>query len=204
MDEVDRARRGDDQALAALLGRCAAPVRAALAADLPRRHAAVLDVDDVLQQTFVDAFRDVGRFRGRDEATFRAWVQSIARRTLVDVVRHLDAERRGGGRRRLSLSPSPSRERSCLDLVERLVTRSSVSRPSIRREATAAMEEALANLPEEYRAVVEGYDLAGRPMDDVARTIGRSRGAAYMLRQRAHALLRESLGGTSGLFSVSA
>jgi DNA-directed RNA polymerase specialized sigma24 family protein len=125
---------------------------------------------------------------------------SIARRNLVDAIRHLDAERRGGGRRRVPLL----REHSCVDLVERLVTRTTVSRAASRREAAEALERALAALPDAHRMVVSGYDLEGRAMEAVARDLGRSTGAAYLLRLRAHAMLRRLLGGTTGFFSASA
>jgi RNA polymerase sigma-70 factor (ECF subfamily) len=200
MDDLTRARQRDEQALAALLGRCAGSIRRAVEADLPRRHAGVLSAEDVLQQTFIDAFLGIDRFRGVDEDAFAAWVMSIARRNLIDAVRHLDAERRGGSRRRVSLS----REHSCVDLVERLVTKTTVSRAESRREAAAALERALGSLPEAHREVVSGYDLGGRPMEEVARGLGRSPGAAYLLRLRAHAMLRRLLGGTSGFFSTSA
>jgi len=200
MDDLQRAKQRDEQGLAALLSRCAGPLRRAVEADLPRRHAGALSADDILQQTYIDAFLGIDRFRGEDEAAFAAWLRSIARRNLIDAVRHLDAERRGGGRRRVP----PAREDSCVDLVERLVTRTTVSRAISRREAAAALERALASLPGAYREVVSGYDLAGRPMEEVARELGRSPGAAYLLRLRAHAMLRRLLGGTTGFFSASA
>jgi RNA polymerase sigma-70 factor (ECF subfamily) len=200
MDDLDRARHGNQHALTTLLGRCAPSVRRAVETDLPSRHSGSLSVDDVLQQTYLDAFLDIARFRGADEETFRAWVLSIARRNLIDAVRHLDAERRGGGRRRVSLS----RENSCIDLVERLVTRTTVSRAATRREVAAALEQALATLPEPHRTIVGGYDLDGRPMQQLAQELGRSTGAAYLLRIRAHAMLRRLLGASTAFFSNSA
>ncbi len=47
------------------------------------------------------------------------------------------------------------------------------------------------------------YDLEGRSVEDVAGALGRTPGAAYMLRARAHRWLREILGRSSDFFGNS-
>ena len=61
------------------------------------------------------------------------------------------------------------------------------------REASLAVREAIARLPEAYRAAVELYDIEGRDIADVAATLSRSPGAVHLLRNRAFARLREQL-----------
>ncbi len=76
--------------------------------------------------------------------------------------------------------------------------------PSIvaaRDEAARHIEKSLKSLPADYEKVVRLYDLEGRPMDEVAREMGRSEGAAYMLRARAHDRLREEMGPAGNFFS---
>jgi DNA-directed RNA polymerase specialized sigma24 family protein len=65
------------------------------------------------------------------------------------------------------------------------------------------MDEALAKLPADYAKVVRLYDLECKPMEDVSRELGRSPGACYMLRARAHDALREALGTASQFFSIA-
>src|SRR2546426_1533372 len=75
------------------------------AAELVRRHARALarflagagalaaDVDDLVQETFIRAFRALGRFRG--QCQFRTWLMTIGGNVLKDA--HRRARRGGSG-----------------------------------------------------------------------------------------------------------
>ncbi len=195
------AARGDSTALGDLLERAAPAVRRAICADLPRRWRHLLTPEDVLQDAFVDAFHDFARFAGDSPAAFQRWLIRIAKRNLLDALRLLETEKRGGARRAVTANPHDS----SVDLLQALIAGGTrPSRAAIRAEAAATVQSAVAALPGPYRKVVEGYDLAGRDMADIAAEIGRTRGAAYMLRARAHRLLRKQLGASAGFFSSSA
>jgi RNA polymerase sigma-70 factor, ECF subfamily len=75
------------------------------------------------------------------------------------------------------------------------------SRHAGREEARLLIERALQRLPADYADVIRLYDLAGKPIGEVAQTMKRSTGAVHMLRARAHDCLRESLGTESMFFS---
>src|SRR5207245_7538586 len=62
---------GDEQAAAELVGRHARP----LARFLAGAGAPEADVDDLVQETFIRAFRSVDRFRG--QCQFRTWLLTI-------------------------------------------------------------------------------------------------------------------------------
>jgi RNA polymerase sigma factor (sigma-70 family) len=66
------------------------------------------------------------------------------------------------------------------------------------------MEGALRQLPPDYEKVIRLYDLAGKSPAEVAQEMGRSQGAVFMLRARAHDRLREVLGSSSQFFSTPA
>jgi RNA polymerase sigma factor (sigma-70 family) len=83
------------------------------------------------------------------------------------------------------------------------MTTTTPSRQAARREAVEILERTLAKLPTDYAKVVRLYDLECRPIAEVARELGRSEGAVYMLRARAHEWLRETMGTESQFFSVS-
>ncbi|MBB3095203.1 RNA polymerase sigma-70 factor (ECF subfamily) [Actinoplanes campanulatus] len=77
---VARARGGDLDAYETLVARCTAPAH----------RAAVLlgagaDADDVVQEAFVKAYRQLGRFRG--EAGFKAWLLAIVANETRNLIR---------------------------------------------------------------------------------------------------------------------
>jgi RNA polymerase sigma-70 factor (ECF subfamily) len=71
-------RAGDEQAAAELVGRHAR----ALARFLAASGAPDSDVDDLVQDTFIRAFRSVDRFRG--QCQFRTWLLTIGSNVLKD------------------------------------------------------------------------------------------------------------------------
>src|SRR2546430_10672631 len=69
---------GDEQAAAELVGRHARPLaRFRAGAGAPEA-----DVDDLVQETFIRAFRSVDRFRG--QCQFRTWLLTIGGNVLKD------------------------------------------------------------------------------------------------------------------------
>src|SRR5262245_35171251 len=181
-----------------LLRHAAAALRARFAAAIPSRWADQLSVDDLLQQTFLDAFLSIHRLNERAYAAFAAWLSSIARRNLQDALRVLEADKRGGTRRAVSLDAACDRLEPLLDEVAAVSL--TPSRYAARNEAIARMREAVDALPMPHRDVVNRYDLEGQSMAEVAAAIGRTIGTAHMLRSRALSWLAEMLGGTS--FSI--
>src|SRR5437870_13440654 len=72
---------GDEQAAAELVRRHAR----ALARFLSGAGALEADLDDLVQETFIRAFRAVGRFRG--QCRFRTWLLTIGGNVLKDAAR---------------------------------------------------------------------------------------------------------------------
>src|SRR5436190_709453 len=92
-DLLPRAVAGDREALAALLERHGPAVRVRLRNAIPVRWQSVLSIDDVLQQTYADAFLDIERFDPAGSATFATWLKTLANRNLIDAIRALEAEK---------------------------------------------------------------------------------------------------------------
>ena len=198
-DLLGEAVRGNGHALAQLLEEHTPAIRGRLTGKIPRRWQSVLSVDDVLQQTYTDAFLYVGRFDPAGKASFSTWLTSLARYNLADALKMLEAEKRGGGRRRVS---PESRQDSFVALYELVsATGTTPSRHVARGEACEALEEAIQHLPEAHRQVVKMYDLEGRPVAEVAAALRRSPGAVYMIRARAHRRLGEVMGSESKYFT---
>ena len=200
-DSLRQAASGDRDALRQLLQEHGPGVRRQLHGKIPRHWQAVLSVDDVMQQTYTDVFLNLDRFVPQGDGSLAAWILKIANRNLIDALRILEADKRGKDRRR---TQPGTREESFVALCEVLSAGGSTpSRHVARSEAHAALERAIQELPDAYRQVVQMFDLDGRPMEDVARALNRSPGAAYMIRGRAHRRLGELMGTPSKYFSTA-
>ncbi|MGD8450822.1 MAG: sigma-70 family RNA polymerase sigma factor [Phycisphaerae bacterium] len=192
---LDQAVAGDADALAQLLEQHGPDLARRLAGSIPPRWQSVLSIDDVVQETYIDAFLDIKHFEPRGAGSFHAWLTTLAQRNLLDALRMLDAEKRGKNRRRVEARPD---DESFLVLYERLAgTHSSPSRCAARDEARVQLERAIEQLPEQYRTVIRMIDLQGAHSADVARVLNRSPGAVVMLRSRAHRCLRQTMGTAS-------
>jgi RNA polymerase sigma factor (sigma-70 family) len=191
---------GHQPALEQLLENCGAEVRGVVSSDLPMRWQALVSLDDIMQQTYTDAFLGITRFRESSVESFRHWLVRLARRNIQDAVRLLEAQKRGGGRIPISTEAQGS---SFERLFERLTMAGTTpSRHVARAELKDLIASALTQLPELHRFVVEAIDLQSRSVVEVADQLDRSRGAVHMIRARAHRWLAEILGG--GSFSSSA
>jgi RNA polymerase sigma-70 factor (ECF subfamily) len=203
---IARAAGGDDDALGVLLERYAPGIGAEISGRIPNQWRGMLSADDVLQETFLDAFLDFARFmpvapsaspaRSIAGTGLNAWLSSIARCNLVDALRMLEADKRGGDRRRIAdAAPPGGADDSLVDLLDMLSgTITAPSARARRTESAESLRRAVAELSEPHRTVVQLYDLQARPAPEVAAAIGRREGAMFMLRARAHRQLAERLG----------
>ncbi len=188
-DLVSAAATGDRHALAELLTRHAPAVRAELRIAARFQHC--LEVDDILQVTFFDAFADIASYGG-DGAAFGRWLGRIAQRNLVDAYRLL------GGKKRLPQTarqnpPQTTDLKSWLEAIA-IGTDTTPTRYAVRNENRDLLRAALNKLPADYARVIEAHDLDERPIGDVAQMMGRTVGAVYLLRLRAIDRLRSLLG----------
>lgn len=188
-DLVTAAIAGDRHALAELLTRHAPALRAELR--IAGRFQHLLEVDDVLQVTFFEAFANISSYAG-DGAAFGRWLWRIAQRNLVDAYRLL------GGKKRFPQAarqdpPETTDLKSWLEAIA-IGTDTTPTRVAVRNENRELLRAALSKLPADYARVIEAHDLDERPIGDVARMMGRTVGAVYLLRTRAIDRLRTLLG----------
>lgn len=188
---LQRAVVGDADALTELLKKYASKVRASLSGQIPTKWQSVLSEDDVMQQTYADAFHSIGVFDPDEDGTFSGWLCRIAQCNLADAIRMLKASKRGGQARRVLIDdPATSAE----VLVSTLTaTSTSPSGRAAAIEAEVQLKAALTALPDTHRTVVQMYDLEGVDISTIAGALDRSEGAVYMLRARAHEGLRALL-----------
>ncbi|MBW3542894.1 MAG: sigma-70 family RNA polymerase sigma factor [Planctomycetes bacterium] len=194
---VQRAVAGDSDALAQLLEQHGPAVRSRLQGKIDRRWQSLVSEDDVMQETYAEAFLGIARFVPRGQGSFLSWLYMLARNNLLDAVRELQTAKKGGDRVRFQ---APATEDSCVDLLQNIG--GSITSPSsafARKEAHERLEDALRRLPRAYAQVVRLYDLEGGSAEEVAEQLGCSPGAVYMRRARAHAQLQEILESLSGM-----
>ncbi len=146
-----------------------------------RQWARLLDVDDVLQVTFTEAFLSLDRVRASGDDELLAWLRSGAENNLRDAVRALSAKRRVDGLARLDPAGGAESEAGFLERL--LVATTTPSRTAVANEAQEALRAAVGALPETYRAVAIGM-MTGKNATEQAMEMRRTTGALHMLRAR--------------------
>lgn len=198
---LKKAMDGDRSCLVDLLEIVGPQVRARIAPKVTGHLRTSVDVDDLMQVTYVEAVTRLDHFKGGGTSGFLAWMTRLAENNLIDAVRALEAARRPDPHKRVSMQPNS--DQSMVALVEVLgITTTTPSRHAARSEGVRALNAALAQLPPDYEKVVRMYDLECRPAEEVAKELGRSEGAVYMLRARAHERLKELMGPAAKFFST--
>ncbi len=114
------------------------------------------DALDLCQETFVKALESLGSFRG--SSSFSTWLTRIATNTCVDFCRH-------------------SRVRQSVPLDEHYMGSSATREPRPgqsleREEVRQAVEEALAKLTPDHRAVFVLHTIEGLTYQEIAEAVG--------------------------------
>lgn len=190
-----QARAGTPECLGRLLQYYANYLKLLAATQIDKKLRRRCSPSDVVQETFFEAHRDFGQFRGQSEPELLAWLRRILANNLAGVVeKHVLAAKRDV-RREVSLGGMErALERSALKLEAALVDRgTSPSSDVHRREYTIFLADRLAELPPDYREVLVLRHFEDLPFPEVARRMGRSPGAVRMLWLRAIGKLRRVL-----------
>jgi RNA polymerase sigma-70 factor (ECF subfamily) len=190
------ARAGSSDALGRLLEFYRRYLRLLAEIQIDERFRAKIDASDLVQETFLDAHRDFGNFRGTTERELMGWLRQILADNLIDHVK-----RRYGAQRRDIRMERSLRQRldSSSAAMDRglAITDSTPSQIAARREQAVVLADALGQLPHDYRRVLVLRHLRGLKFPDVARCMGRTVGSVQQLWTRAVAELRRIIGDES-------
>jgi RNA polymerase sigma-70 factor (ECF subfamily) len=97
------ARQGNDEALGALLELYRNYLQGRAAALISLSLQSVVNPSDLVQQTFLEAYRDFRYFKGSTDTAWRAWLRRILAHNLANMLeKHLWARKRDR-RRQISL-----------------------------------------------------------------------------------------------------
>lgn len=198
----EQAVEGDPCAMRTLLERFGGEVRNRMVRRIDNRWRTVLDVEDVMQIAYLEAFLHIDQLTARDSMSFVAWLSRIAENALRDAIRGLSSQKRPSPDRRIVAANGASTHEGLLECLG--ITTTTPSREASVRDAGLLLEAAIERLPADYKVVVRLYDMEGRSIADVSATMARSEGAVHMLRARAHDRLRQELGSAGQFFSGSA
>lgn len=166
-DLVDRAKRGDHDAFAILVG--AAVSRLDAAARLILRDPEL--ARDAVQEGFIRAWRNLPGLRDPDR--FDAWLHRLVIHSCIDVTRR----RR---RRPIEVELTPIHGPAIDDIASAIADRE-------------LLDHALGRLDPERRAVVVLYYYLGLPLPDVAATLGIPLGTAKSRLHRSLAAMRAAI-----------
>jgi RNA polymerase sigma-70 factor (ECF subfamily) len=191
---LQRARAGDDRALGQLLESYRDYLALLGRLQIGRRLQSKADAADLVQETFLEAYRTFAHFRGETEAELIAWLRQILASNLAMFVRrYLGTQRRDV---RLEQELGQEIDQTSQRLDQGLAApESSPSQRAARREQAVLLAGALARLPEDYREVLILRHLESQSFPEVARRMDRSVDAVKKLWTRALDRLRHTLPG---------
>ncbi|HTZ31779.1 MAG TPA: RNA polymerase sigma factor [Methylomirabilota bacterium] len=185
---VERFKNGDKGAFSQLFRlyhhRLAVSVYYRMSAELHAIH----EVDDVLQEIFLRASRDMDRFTYRSPGSLMAWLLCIADRVIVDSARHEKREKRRAEEMvRLRSDSNPTGPEPA--------DSNTPSRLFAREEAFQVLLKKLDALPGDYRQVILLSKFEGMTTQEVAERMGKSRESVALLLHRAIKRFREVASG---------
>jgi len=168
-DLINRCRTGDRQAHYALY-KLYARAMYNVSYRITRSEA---DAEDVLQEAFVNAFRNLASYRG--DATFGAWLKRIVVNKALNVIQKRRYE------------PIPDDDR--WDVADDEVVIEYADDLTVER-----VKRAIDGLPDGYRTVLSLYLLEGYDHQEIAGIMGISESTSKSQLNRAKSRLREVLG----------
>ncbi len=214
-DDAERVSNGDADALQRLIVLSHEPLYRAVAQARSVALATRVDPDDILQQAYVVAFRTLctpaedgaaganpgpagkpdakacsagAPLRFENTGHFYKWLETVALHQLRDVERALRRQKRNVARE-VPHGASPSA--SYPNLVHQLVADDATpSREVAQAETVAAVMSSLARLPDVQRDVIRWRFIEAVPFAEIARRLGKTEDATYMICHRGLKTLR--------------
>ena len=198
---IAQARGGDRVALERLLVDHANGLRIHLDRGLPVRVKGVVSVDDVVQETLTRAFLKIDRLRGNAPRAFAAWLWAIGDMTLIDLVRHETAQTRGGKFRRQEYV-GRSNNGSLVELIGQLPGEDTTASHDVAlQEGIAALQVAIASLPNDQRQAIQLHLLQGKTLQETSDAMERTAASVRSLIHRAKENLSQAMGRASNWLS---
>jgi len=193
---LEQALQGDQGALGRLLEAQRIALERLARRQLEGRVAVRVAASDVIQQTFLEAYRSFPQFAGTDARELLAWLHTILDHKIAAAIRdNTQVQKRNVGRER---SMDDSRGGGALVKEDLDAGHSSPSQQAMRGEEAERLLQALTTLPADQREAVRLRHLEGWALCDIARHLGRTPTATAGLIKRGMQALRRQLHKGSG------
>jgi RNA polymerase sigma-70 factor, ECF subfamily len=180
---LERMRAGDQEAFTALFRKYSPRLAVLVHYRLGTAMRGKIEVDDVLQETFLTAFRQLPGFSYRKPGSFMNWLSRIAEHAIVDAARYQTRQKRSPAEILMLRTAGDSAGVDPLDST----TPSCIFASRERLARTLARLDAL---PEEYRTVIVMAKLECLSTGEIADRLGLTREAVAVLLHRAVKSLR--------------
>lgn len=185
------ARAGSTEALGAALEACRLYLLRTAEGDLDADLRAKGGASDLVQDTFLEAQRDFGQFRGGSEAELLAWLRALLRNNLANFARHY----RTTDKRRLDREIQIAADSQAAPTPPIAADTPTPSAEAVADEETRELHAAIRRLPDDYRQILTLRYVEDRPFEEIGAIMQRSSPAVRKLWERAVARLQQELDG---------
>jgi RNA polymerase sigma-70 factor (subfamily 1) len=183
-DLIERFREGDERAFSDLYDRYQPRLGVLIHYRLGDAMRGQYEVDDLLQEVFLTASRDIGRFTYRSPGSFFRWLAHIAGHVIADAARHARRLKRDGGHPIGFRTPSNPAGFEPVDSQ-------TPSRLFRYQEESSRLLARLDSLPQEYREVILLAKFEGLSTTEICERMNKTREQIAMLLHRALKRYRE-------------
>jgi RNA polymerase sigma-70 factor (ECF subfamily) len=187
---IRQARAGSNDALGRLLDGCRGYLLRIAADDLDPRLQAKGGASDIVQETFLEAQRDFGEFKGDSEQELLAWLRQRVQYRVAKFVRSYRQTAKRAAAREVSLDDGGSSSAVGPVLAAGQL---SPSEHALAEERDHLLEQAMERLPEDYRRVIQLRYREGLSFEEIGAVLTRSPNSARKLWARAIERLKSDL-----------
>ncbi len=192
---IDEARDGSREAIGRLIDSCRAYLLLVANEELDPSLRVKVAASDLVQDTLLAAQAEFPRFRGRSQGELMSWLRRVLLNDLADLRRRYQQADKRAISREEPLAGDSRADRPAVQLP----TRDPTPRAnSIAREEAAALQRAMAGLPDDHRRAVTLRNWERLTFAEIAERMNRTPEAARKLWVRAIERLRDELSDSDG------
>ena len=194
---LSKAISGDRDALGEILTRHRSYLKLLASAQIHQRLQGKADPSDLVQETCLQAHKQIATFRGSTNAEFAGWLRGILANLLAKHFRTFLGTQQRDLKLERSLAESLENASGCLQrgLVARV---DSPSQALIESETMLELSAALEELPEDYRVAILLRNIQGLSFIEVAKVMGRTVDSVEKLWVRGLAKLKHQMDAPNG------
>jgi RNA polymerase sigma-70 factor (ECF subfamily) len=174
---LEKAKAGDRDALSRAFEKHARRLAVLVHFKMGQRAREFSEVEDVVQETMLRAFRDIARFQYQSPGSFLRWLSAIADHAIIDRLRYRNRDRRAGHEEPFRSESNP--------LGPEPTDTKTPSRLLGQQEALQRLLDRLNLLPGDYRHAILMAKIEGLSTAEMAERMGKSREAVALLVYRA-------------------